>query len=131
MGPSVFLASVPLEEKFPSCCQGATHFAFAGSVCPFELKLGSEGLDLSWHQSVKRFHQTGPEEKRVSNLEGDSSLGPVPVEGRFAVEILVDRVPAERIPVEIVASCHPVHVDHWKDSVCHLRVDPPQPLDEC
>ncbi len=85
-------------------------------------------------------------EKRVSDLEGDSSLVLVEgnaaerflVEGIVVEEFLVDRVPVERVVLEGVAeriafewvpSCHPVH-EHQKGSACHLGVDPSQPLDE-
>ncbi len=72
-------------------------------------------------------------------LAGRLLIG-VDVEKIVLERVLVDRVPVERVPVERVASeriafervpsCHPVQVEHWKDSVCHRRVDPSQPLDE-
>ncbi len=91
---------------------------------------------MNRYQSVLGIHRTGPGEKRISDLEGDPSLGLVAAE-KIA---LVDRVPVERVPVvrvvvegvpfERVPSCHPVQAEHWEDSVCHLCVDPSQPLDE-
>ncbi len=87
---------------------------------------------MSRHQSVLRIHRTGPVEERISDLEGDPSLSLA--EGIAVEKVLVDRVPVERVPVEKVLervpSCHPVQVEYWEDSVCHLGVDPSQPLDE-
>ncbi len=110
---------------------GSTPFAFAESVCPFELELHPERLDLSRRHSVQRIHRTGPGEKRNSDLGGDPSL--VLVEGIAAESIvleriLVDRVPLERVPVERVLeriafervpSSRPVQVEHQTSSVCH------------
>ncbi len=64
-------------------------------------------------------------EKSVSDLEGDPFLVPVLVEGIAVVRILVEWVAVEksvldRIAFEWVPSCHPVPVEHWKDSACHL-----------
>ncbi len=95
--------------------------------------MGSEELDLSRHQSVQRIHRTGPGEKRVSDLEGNPSLAlaeGIAVEKIDIERILVDRVPVDKVPVERVdlegvavervPSCHPVQVEHLKDSGCHL-----------
>ncbi len=75
-----------------------------------------EKLGLSRHQSVLRIHRTGPVEERVSDLEGDSPL--------FLVEgIVVEKIVLENVLEEVlegIASCHPIQVEHLKDSVCHL-----------
>ncbi len=81
---------------------------------------------MSRYQSVLGIHRTGPGEKRVSDLEGDSSL--VLVEGIVLEKIVLENVLEEVL--EGIPSCHPVQVEHWEDSVCHLCVDPSQPLDE-
>ncbi len=106
---------------------------------------------MSRCQSVLGIHRTGPGEKSVSDPEGDKSLGLVAAEKtalegvaveRLAVEriafervvvdrVLVDKVPVEKVVLERIASCHPIHGEHWKDLACHLGVDPSQPLDEC
>ncbi len=75
--------------------------------------MGSERLDLNRHQSVLRIHRTGPGERRISDLGGGPSL--VLAEG-----IAFEKVVLERIAFERVASCHPVQVEHLKDSACHF-----------
>ncbi len=64
---------------------------------------------MSRHLSVLRIHRTGPVEKEVSDLEGDSSLGLVPGEGIAVESVVVEGVAvepsvAERIVLEGVIS---------------------------
>ncbi len=44
--------------------------------------------------------------------------------------VLVEGIVAERVVVGRAPSCHPVQVEHQKDSACHRRVDPSQPSEE-
>ncbi len=78
----------------------------------------SSGLSVSSFSSFSSRRDVGGESEKVL------------VEGIAAEKIVLERVLVESVvPVVRVASCQ-IHNEHLKDSVCHLWVDPSQPLHE-